>query len=98
MSLWHRPHSRLVMKNVEGIIPPTLVSADEGKKGLPGPPPSACMLSGGISGLTILLRSRAEYRLYAADATGKTNTAQAIARQVMASLLEVTYWRFLEYR
>src|SRR5260370_176721 len=80
MSFGNRPHSWLVMKKLDGITPPTLVSAEEGKKGLPGPPPSACMLRGGISGFMILFRECARYRLRAVDATGKTNTTKAIPR------------------
>ena len=45
------------MKKFAGIVPPTFVRADEGKNGVPGPPPSACMLSGGFSGLTIAYRA-----------------------------------------
>src|SRR5260221_2543998 len=53
MSLWQRPQVWLVMKNVAGMIPPTFVSDEEGKKGLFGPAPSPSMRSGGSVGLTM---------------------------------------------
>src|SRR6266545_475479 len=52
-SLWHRPQLSDVMKNVAGMMPRTLVSADEGKNGLSGPAPSPCMLWGVVSGLAM---------------------------------------------
>src|SRR5512132_4231635 len=41
------------MKKVDGMIPPTFVLADDGKKGERGPVPSFSMASGGTSGLTM---------------------------------------------
>ena len=41
MSLWQRPQLSLVMKKFAGMVPPTLVFADEGKNGLCGPAPSS---------------------------------------------------------
>jgi hypothetical protein len=51
--LWQRPQLSLVMKNVAGMMPRTLVSADDGKNGLSGPAPSWSMLSGTAAGLTM---------------------------------------------
>jgi hypothetical protein len=53
MSLWHLPHTALVMKKLAGMIVPVLVSAEDGKNGLCGPGPSPSMLSGGCVGLTM---------------------------------------------
>ena len=53
MSVWHRPQTGLVMKKLAGMMPPTLVSAEDGKKGLLGPAPSPSMLTGGSTGLTM---------------------------------------------
>jgi hypothetical protein len=58
MSLWHAAHVWLVMKKVDGMVRPTLVFADEGKKGLFGPAPSPSMLIGGVIGLTMRGTSR----------------------------------------
>jgi hypothetical protein len=41
------------MKKFAGIVPPTFVSAEEGKKGLRGPAPSPSMLKGGREGFAI---------------------------------------------
>ena len=41
------------MKKFDGMMPPTLVFADDGKNGDFGPPPSSCMEAGTTSGLTI---------------------------------------------
>jgi hypothetical protein len=41
------------MKKFEGMVWPTFVSAEEGKKGLCGPAPSPSMLTGGSAGFTI---------------------------------------------
>ena len=38
------------MKKFAGMVPPTFVFAEDGKKGLCGPPPSAFMLVGGTEG------------------------------------------------
>ena len=43
------------MKKFDGMMPPTFVFADDGKNGDSGPPPSPCIVSGGLVGLTILL-------------------------------------------
>ncbi len=53
MSLWHSPHVFESMKKFAGMIPPTLVFADDGKNGELGPPPSPCIDSGGTDGFTI---------------------------------------------
>src|SRR5262245_10132749 len=58
MSRWQRPHVSLVMKKVAGMIPLTLVFADEGKKGLFGPAPSSAIVVGGVTGFTIRCSSR----------------------------------------
>src|ERR1700712_1724781 len=54
MSLWHSPQALESMKKFDGMMPPTLVFADDGKNGDFGPPPSSCMEAGTTSGLTIL--------------------------------------------
>src|SRR5438477_10905932 len=79
MSVWHRPHIALVMKKSAGIVPPTLVPADEGKNGLVGPPPSPSIASGGSIGFTI--RYRACHCSVAIDLaiTGTTTAKQAQA-------------------
>ena len=41
------------MKKFDGMMPPTLVFADEGKNGEPGPPPSPSMDAGADDGLTM---------------------------------------------
>ena len=46
ISVWQRPQLSLVMKKLAGMMPRTLVSAEEGKNGLCGPRPSCCMLAG----------------------------------------------------
>src|ERR1700710_3323732 len=53
MSLWHSPQALESMKKFDGMMPPTLVFADDGKKGDFGPPPSPSMEVGTISGLTM---------------------------------------------
>src|SRR3954454_7428951 len=53
MSLWHSPHAFESMKKFDGMMPPTLVFADEGKNGDFGPPPSPCIEVGTTSGLTM---------------------------------------------
>ncbi len=51
MSLWHSAQRSESMKKFAGMMPPTFVFADEGKKGLCGPPPSSCIVTGGFAGL-----------------------------------------------
>src|SRR6185369_8409952 len=51
MSLWHSPQVAESMKKLDGMMPPTLVFADDGKNGDFGPPPSSCIEAGTISGL-----------------------------------------------
>src|SRR5215467_5155184 len=41
------------MKKLDGMMPPTLVFADEGKNGDLGPPPSSSIDTGVLRGLTI---------------------------------------------
>src|SRR3954452_23473796 len=53
MSLWHSPHAFESMKKFDGMMPPTLVFADDGKNGDFGPPPSPCIEVGTMSGLTM---------------------------------------------
>ena len=53
MSVWHRPQLSLVMKKLAGMIPRTLVSADDGKKGLEGPRPSSFIDAGTTVGFSI---------------------------------------------
>jgi hypothetical protein len=67
--LWHRPQLSLVIKNVAGMMPRTLVSADDGKNGLSGPAPSSCMLCGGVSGLTMRYFARRAWSSRAAPTT-----------------------------
>ena len=74
------------MKNFDGIVPPTFVRADEGKKGLDGPPPSSFMVSGVVSGLTMVWLARhracAIGLTMAGTATASTsNDAPAVARR-----------------
>jgi hypothetical protein len=79
--VWQRPQLSLVMKKFAGMMPRTLVSADDGKKGLFGPPPSSSMLAGTIVGFSILnaaLRSRPKLHAPSeATAASSTNTAAA---------------------
>src|SRR5262245_42843545 len=80
MSLWQLAHVWLVMKKFDGIVWPTFVFDDEGKNGLFGPAPSPSMLSGGVSGLTILgtVRSAIACRpRTTADEPATTTTASA---------------------
>src|SRR5271169_5450159 len=59
MSLWHLPQVALVMKKFEGMVCPTSVSPEEGKKGLFGPAPSPSIERGGNAGFTIGVRTDA---------------------------------------
>ena len=47
------PHVSESMKKFDGMMPPTLVFADEGKNGELGPPPSSFMDAGVTDGLTM---------------------------------------------
>src|ERR1700759_2433243 len=53
MSLWHSPQAFESMKKFDGMMPPTLVFADDGKNGDFGPPPSSSMEVGTTRGLTM---------------------------------------------
>src|SRR5438270_5235205 len=50
MSLWHSPQAAESMKKLEGMMPPTVVFADEGKNGDFGPPPSSSVDAGTTRG------------------------------------------------
>src|SRR5258708_21423134 len=66
------------------MMPCRVVSADEGKNGLRGPPPSSVMLCGGVVGLTILYLARSAAPLRAAaaaePAAATVRTAQIAAK------------------
>src|SRR4030095_2772269 len=68
MSRWHLPQVWLVRKEVAGMMPPTLVRAEEGKNGFPAlPAPSPSIVSGGSSGVTMRERCLALRASPAAD-------------------------------
>ena len=50
MSVWQRPQAALVVKKSAGMMPPRVVSADEGKNGPLGPAPSPAIETGGVAG------------------------------------------------
>ena len=88
MSLWQRPHTWLVMKKFAGMMPPTLVSADEGKNGFCGPAPSPSMFSGGRRGFAMRMvsgpRPPARDTPDAATATAASATAARRAPPIPA--------------
>jgi len=49
----HSPQTSESMKKFDGMIPPTLVLAEEGKNLELGPPPSSCIVAGTWRGLRI---------------------------------------------
>ena len=79
MSLWQRPHASLVRKKSAGMMPSTLVFADDGKKGLSGPAPSSCMVAGGSVGLTMRWARR-----HSASVALRTNGAATAASSATA--------------
>src|SRR5436309_13973118 len=58
MSRWHRPQLSLVMKKVAGMVPLTLVFADEGKNGPLAPAPSSSIVVGGVAGFWMRYAAR----------------------------------------
>src|SRR6476619_4529634 len=70
MSLWHSPHVADSVKKSDGIVPPTLVCADDGKNGFDGPPPSCSIEIGAVAGLTIRSAGDGCVRAYHAVAAG----------------------------
>src|SRR4051794_37594280 len=79
MSLWHSPQVAESMKKFDGIIPPTLVFAEDGKNGDCGPPPSPCMVSGGFTGLTMRCVAGGYFFWYSIAASGNTSANTAAA-------------------
>src|SRR5580765_3002194 len=77
MSLWHSPHFSESMKKFDGMIPPTLVFADEGKNGDCGPPPSPAIVTGGFIGLTIRCVAGGYIFMYWCAASGNTSAKTA---------------------
>src|SRR6185503_17651246 len=77
MSLWHRSHVLLVMKKFAGMIPFTLVFADEGKNGLDGPAPSPSMLRAGDAGFTIRSAARSVWCCFITNAVDHAAAASS---------------------
>ena len=81
------------MKKFDGMMPPTLVFADEGKNGDFGPPPSSCMEAGTTSGLTMrslglgfaLRQSRAAAGRATSSTAATTNACRNRAQPGLAS-------------
>src|SRR5438445_256099 len=68
------------MKKLEGMMPPTVVLAEEGKNGDCGPPPSSVIARGALSGFR--MRSSDEGKLFryiANDAGSTRRTRKRIA-------------------
>src|SRR6476646_12064490 len=84
MSVWHRPQLALVMKKFAGMVRCTLVSPDEGKKGLDGPRPSSFIDAGTIDGLRMVLVSFARADVIVA-ATGAATAAMTAIAQAAAT-------------
>jgi hypothetical protein len=64
-------HVSEVKKNVDGIVFLEVVSAEDGKKGLCGPPPSPSIFKGGESGFTMRSYFEGYLCLYKDTAAGK---------------------------
>src|SRR5437762_8295909 len=84
-SLWHRPQAALVVKKSAGMILPLVVSADDGKNGRSGPPPSASIFNGGTRGLAMRYRSRSERSLRSLPPAARPSSATAMAGERSAS-------------
>src|ERR1051326_2442542 len=67
------------MKKLDGMMPPTLVLADEGKNGDFGPPPSPFIVTGALSGFTIRASAEGCAFAYANTPTGRISANAAAA-------------------
>src|SRR3954469_6181577 len=88
MSRWHLPQLSLVMKKADGIVPLTLVLAEEGKNGLPGPAPSPFIDAGAVEGLTMRCAARhcSARRPRSKAAAPATTIATAIATRTARAM------------
>src|SRR5262245_15041660 len=75
MSLWHSPQVSESMKKLAGMMPPTLVFADDGKKGELGPPPSPAIDTGAVAGLAMRAQRTGCVRAYSATANGSRSAS-----------------------
>src|SRR5436309_8961662 len=85
MSLWHSPHALESMKKFDGMMPPTLVFADDGKNGDFGPPPSSRIEVGTTSGLTMRALGSGWALRQRAIAAGKATSSTAAATNAWRS-------------
>ena len=74
------------MKKLAGMMPPTLVWAEEGKNGLFGPPPSPSMVAGTSTGFRIRSRWGASERSFTASTTPITIAMSATASPAQSSV------------
>src|SRR3954469_1337539 len=79
MALWHWRQALESLKKFDGMMPPTLVFADEGKNGDLGPPPSSCIEVGTTSGLTMRALGSGFALRQSAIAPGKATSSTAAA-------------------
>src|ERR1700732_879027 len=83
MSLWHSPQVSDWVKKSAGMMPPTLVLADDGKNGDFGPPPSSFIDTGTAVGLWMRIAVSGGARrqpVIAADTTSSPAAAATLAR------------------
>src|SRR6185295_6342490 len=79
MSLWHSPQVAESMKKLEGMMPPTLVFADDGKNGDFGPPPSSAIAVGTMSGFLMRFDGLGFALRHSAAAAGSTTSSTTAA-------------------
>src|SRR5579864_536977 len=79
MSWWHSPQVSDWVKKSAGMMPPTLVLAEDGKNGDFGPPPSSLIDTGTIVGLWMRIAGSGCARRQAVIAAGTTSSTAAAA-------------------
>src|SRR3954466_8179050 len=92
MSWWHSPQAAESMKKFDGMIPPTLVAAEEGKKGDFGPPPSSVMEVGTIRGLRMWSSGFGLALRYSLVATGKRTSSTTAAAKAWRNRSQPPPW------
>src|SRR6202023_3931743 len=85
MSRWHSPQVSDWVKKSAGMMPPTLVLAEDGKNGDFGPPPSSLIDAGTIVGLWMRIAGSGCARRQAVIAIGTTSSAAATATLARSS-------------